>query len=117
MDSLIILTELQQTPNRVSFFTLVCQPAYASDIIVLENGNHRVQVFDQKGKFLFQFETNGLDEDGQFNSPYSVCTDPEDNILVTDYNNHRVQVFDKNGRFKYKLTGPSLTFNAPRGIA
>jgi len=39
------------------------------DIVVVEIGNHRVQVFDKAGKFLFKFGSNG-NGNGQFSNPW-----------------------------------------------
>src|SRR4051794_39668832 len=86
-----------------------------SDIIVADTFHHQIQVFDPQGKFLFKFGTQGANG-GQLISPTSVCTDTEDNILVLDANK-RVQVFDQNGNFKCKLSGPSLKFSDPGGLA
>ena len=67
------------------------------DIIVSDNQNHRVQVFDRSGKFLLKFGSKG-DQPGWFNCPWGVCVDERnDNIIVADTNNHRVQVFDERG--------------------
>jgi len=69
------------------------------DVIVVEYGNHRVQVFDKAGKFLFKFGSNGS-ENGQFSKPYGVAVDQRNNqIVVADYSNHRIQVFDEKGVF------------------
>jgi len=70
-----------------------------SDIIVAEYGNHRVQVFDKAGKFLFKFGSNG-NGNGQFSNPWGVTVDPRNNqIVVADTSNHRIQVFDEKGGF------------------
>ena len=67
-------------------------------LYVADSGNHRVQKFTLTGEYLGQFGTNGSNE-GQFNSPYGVCTDGKGRVLVADHNNHRVQVFTANGSF------------------
>lgn len=36
---------------------------------------------------------------GQFNGPWGVATDPNNQIYVTDTNNQRVEIFDANGNF------------------
>ncbi len=62
-------------------------------IIVADSNNHRVQVFDKHGNFLFTFGIIGSDN-GEFDEPYGVAYDPNnDRIIVADSNNHRVQVF------------------------
>ena len=37
--------------------------------------------------------------DGQFNNPYGIAIDANDNVYVADYNNHRIQKFDSSGNF------------------
>ena len=70
-----------------------------SDILVVEYGNHRVQVFDKAGKFLFKFGSKG-NGNGQFSNPSGVVVDQRNNqIVVADTGNHRIQVFDEKGVF------------------
>jgi len=68
------------------------------NIIDVENNNHRVQVFDSSGKFLYNFGENGHNE-GEFNYPWGICFDSERNrILVSDSSNNRIQLFDVKGK-------------------
>lgn len=60
-------------------------------VIVGDSGNHRVQVFDKYGRFLYKFGTEGS-IDGQFKYPRGVATDQHGNIIVGDSGNNRVQV-------------------------
>jgi len=67
------------------------------DIIVAESSNHRMQVFDKAGKFLFKFGSEG-NGNGQFLNPFGVTVDQRNNqIVVADSRNHRIQVFDEKG--------------------
>ena len=69
------------------------------DIVVADGSNHRVQVFDKAGKFLFKFGSSG-NGNGQFSTPWGVTVDQRNNqIVVADYSNHRILVFDENGGF------------------
>jgi len=69
------------------------------DTIVVESSNHRVQVFDRAGKFLFKFGSNG-NGNGQFSNPIGVTVDQRNNqIVVADMGIHRIQVFDEKGGF------------------
>jgi len=69
------------------------------DIIVVECGNNRVQVFNKAGKFSFKFGSNG-NGNGQFSGPFGVAVDKRNNqIVVADRGNHRIQVFDEKGGF------------------
>jgi len=76
--------------------------------------NHRIQVFDRNGKFLFKFGS------GQFNQPCGVTVDQRNNqIVVADTHNHRIQFFDEKGTF-LRLFGSSGKgdgqFSSPRGV-
>ena len=46
------------------------------DIIVADQDNNCIQVFDRNGKFLFKFGSEGR-ENGQFNEPYGDCGSKE----------------------------------------
>lgn len=41
------------------------------EIIVLEYGNHRIQIFNNEGRFLSNFGSNG-NANGQLNSPFGI---------------------------------------------
>lgn len=80
---------------------------------VADTFNHRIQVFDPKGEFLFLFGEEGEGE-GQFKEPNDLLVTPQGELVVLDTWNHRVQVFDLQGNFRYPF-GPG--FYGPRGIA
>ena len=84
-----------------------------------EAGNHRVDVFDMNGKFLFDFGGLGT-EPGKMNNPESAKFNSEGKLYVADLKNDRVQIFDKDGKF-LKLWGKTGSatgeFKAPAGIA
>jgi DNA-binding beta-propeller fold protein YncE len=68
-----------------------------------EAGNHRVNVFDLDGKFLYLFGGEGSEPD-KLNVPESAKFGPNGLVYVADLKNDRVQVFDKDGKF-VKLFG------------
>ena len=68
------------------------------NIVVTDWGNHRVQVFDERGAFLFMFGSRGSGE-SQFTGVKGVAVTEQGLIVVTDTNNHRVQVFNQRGEF------------------
>jgi DNA-binding beta-propeller fold protein YncE len=84
-----------------------------------EAGNHRVNVFDMNGKFLFDFGGMGT-EPGKMNNPECARFASDGRLYVADLKNDRVQVFDKDGKF-LKLWGKTGSatgeFKAPAGIA
>jgi DNA-binding beta-propeller fold protein YncE len=84
-----------------------------------EAGNHRVDVFDLNGKFLFDFGGAGT-EPGKMNNPESAKFSSEGKLYVADLKNDRMQVFDKDGKFlkAWGKTGSAQgEFKAPAGVA
>ena len=67
------------------------------EIVVADQCNHRVQVFDSKGTFLRSFGHKGKN-DGEFDNPFGIAIDKERNIFVAEYSNHRVQILSWEGR-------------------
>lgn len=79
--------------------------ALPSDVVVVDNriyivdgGNHRVAVFDNRWKYLFSFGRQGSANDC-FNGPVGIGADKKGNIYVADRGNHRIQVFDHDGKY------------------
>ena len=87
-------------------------------VYVCDSGNHRIQVFDHDGSYLFSFGSQGSG-DGEFESPYGVSNDGT-RVYVTDSGNHRVQYFDLIGNYLGQWgsygTGDGQ-FQTPMGIA
>ena len=67
------------------------------EIVVADNQNHRVQVFDSNGTFLRSFGHKG-ENAGEFKNPTGIAINKDRNILVSEYYNHRVQIFSWEGR-------------------
>jgi DNA-binding beta-propeller fold protein YncE len=70
-------------------------------------GNHRIAVFDAKGKFLRQWGSPGTGP-GQFapvgaGHPHCVLIGQDGLVYVCDRGNDRIQVFDKKGGFKLSI--------------
>jgi len=64
----------------------------------VDSRNNRVQKFGLDGKFLGKFGSAGS-ADGQFNLPWGMCLDSDDNIFVADWRNDRVQSFTSDGKW------------------
>jgi DNA-binding beta-propeller fold protein YncE len=83
-----------------------------------EAGNHRVDVFDLNGKFLFDFGGLGA-EPGKMNNPESAKFSSDGKLYVADLKNDRMQVFDMTGKL---LMGWGKTgegpgeFKSPAGV-
>lgn len=87
-------------------------------VFVSEYGdNDRIQVFDQQGKFLYQFGEFGVG-DGEFRRPQSMVIVGE-TLYATDSCNHRIVVFKTDGTFVKSMgqTGQGLgEFRFPYGL-
>jgi hypothetical protein len=94
----------------------------AGNVYVVDQGNHRIQKFDNTGTFLTTWGSKGTG-DGQFEVPWAVAVDGSGNVFVTDGEEspvQRVQKFDSTGTFLTKWgsagTGDGQ-FACPLGIA
>ena len=67
------------------------------EVVVADNQNHRVQVFDSNGTFLRSFGHKG-ENAGEFKNPTGIAINKNRNILVSEYINHRVQILSWEGR-------------------
>jgi len=84
-----------------------------------EAGNHRINVFDLDGKFLFDFGGLGS-APGQLNNPESAKFSSDGRLHVADLKNDRIQVFDADGKLltSFGTTGSNPgELKAPAGIA
>ena len=89
------------------------------EIVVADEWNHRVQVFDSNGTFLRSFGHEGKNA-GEFKFPFGIAIDRDRNILVSEYGNHRVQIFSREGRHLGSFGGKgSLDSHLlePRGLS
>jgi len=83
-----------------------------------KTGEHRVLVFNKKGKLVRQFGTYGRGR-GQFAYPNGISVDSDGNIYVADTNSARIQVFNNKGKFLTLFkpgTGTNIEITHPVGI-
>ena len=59
---------------------------------------HKVQIFNSEGYFVRSFGTYGRNL-GEFNFPYGIAFDKDENVLVADTSNHRIQFFSGKGKY------------------
>jgi DNA-binding beta-propeller fold protein YncE len=88
-------------------------------LYMAEAGNHRVNVFDLSGTFLFSFGGPGKEE-GKLNNPECAKVNSAGEVYVADLKNDRIQVFDKDGKFLRAFGQPGSgkgEFKTPAGIA
>jgi uncharacterized membrane protein/DNA-binding beta-propeller fold protein YncE len=86
------------------------------NFFVADAGNHRVQVFDSRGRFLFSLGGRGSG-DGELFWPAGVGVAADRSIFVADTGNNRVQKFDSAGGFLLAFNGPDGGFLGPRDVA
>ncbi|CAG9760458.1 unnamed protein product [Ceutorhynchus assimilis] len=90
-----------------------------NSIIVADSSNHRVQVFDSRGRFLKEFGQYGSGE-GEFDCLAGVAVNRIGQYIIADRYNHRIQVFDPSGRFLRSFGSQGTAdgrFNYPWGLA
>ena len=68
------------------------------EILVADNANNQVQVFDSNGTFLRCLGRKG-ENTGEFNHPVGIAIDKGRNIFISEWNNHRVQIFSWEGGY------------------
>ena len=67
------------------------------EIVVADQCNHRVQVFDSEGTFLRSFDHQGKNA-GELSHPFGIAIDKDRNIFISEWGNHRVQILSWEGR-------------------
>jgi DNA-binding beta-propeller fold protein YncE len=89
-------------------------------LFVVDNGNNRIQKFDNSGNFIILWGSFGA-ANANFHNPTGIACDAKGDVWVVDTNNHRVQKFD--GRLggylmKFGSRGNGEgQFSSPWGIA
>ena len=78
-------------------------------LIVSDNHEHCIKVFDRKGKYQYQFGKLG-EGDGKFKYPQCLAVNKSGHLLVCDSGNHRIQIFELDGKFigKFGSKGSNL---------
>ena len=109
-----------ENPGQLSSPTDVTFVDDDDEILVADQGNHRVQQFNVQSaqNFVNSFGRQGT-EDGKFEYPESECMDSESRVIVVYYGNHRVRVLTRNGApiFKFGDSGDDLALNCSVGCA
>ena len=80
--------------------------------------NNRVQAYDHNGGYLLQFGSYGTGN-GQFDNPYDVAVNINDDVYVSDTNNNRIQVFNNMGLYFHQWGSAGSgngQFSSPYGL-
>jgi tripartite motif-containing protein 71 len=89
-------------------------------LFVVDNGNNRVQKFENSGNFIILWGSFG-GANANFQNPTGIACDARGDVYVVDTNNHRVQKFDgKLGSYMLKFGSRGNgegQFSSPWGIA
>ncbi|MBM4122297.1 MAG: hypothetical protein FJ249_06870 [Nitrospira sp.] len=89
-------------------------------LFVVDNGNNRIQKFDNNGNFIILWGSFGA-ANANFHNPTGIACDAKGDVWVVDTNNHRVQKFDgKLGGYLMKFGSRGNgegQFSSPWGIA
>jgi len=90
------------------------------NVYVADTWNHRIQKFDQAGKFLLEWGAAGQPDAGPngFWGPRGIAVGTDGRVYITDTGNKRVTVFDANGKFLFEFDqSGDGSLNEPVGIA
>ena len=89
----------------------------SQELYVADSTNHRIQVFDQDGRYKRQMGCLGSGP-GQLASPRDLTIDRKGRLIVADTENHRIQILQKDGSFINMITekGSEGHFNRPCGV-
>ena len=68
------------------------------EVFIADTQNHKVEVFDEKGRALRRFGGKG-DTPGRFLHPHAITVDPRGKITVADNGGGRIQFFTAFGHF------------------
>ncbi len=95
--------------NRAPLYVIGDEELQSPNGIAVNEKLKRLYVVDTKGfkvvvfdlvtrKKLFEWGKPG-DMEGEFNRPWGICIDKNDDVIVADGLNARIQIFDKDGKF------------------
>jgi sugar lactone lactonase YvrE len=88
-------------------------------LYVADSCNHRIQIFDSRGKFLRTYGRAGRGV-GELSYPYDIVVDAEGRQYVCEFGNSRIQIFDAEDHPIEIVGGPGAEpgrFANPWGVA
>lgn len=90
----------------------------ASEIVVADTANHRVQCFSLEGQWIRTISGPGT-APGQLKFPHDLAVGPDDSIYLAEYGAHRISRFSASGEFLHAYGSAGRQpgqFNGPRGV-
>lgn len=84
-------------------------------VYVTDANSQQVQVFDKSGTMAFKFGKSG-NKAGEFQFPYGIAGDENDNIYVADLNAGKISIFDSKGKFIKYFNDQDKVLQAPGGL-
>jgi DNA-binding beta-propeller fold protein YncE len=84
-------------------------------VYVTDTSNNQVQVFDQSGNNVSKFGKKGT-KDGEFQFPYGIAGDKDENIYVADLYNGKISIFNTKGEFIKNFPDPEKVIQSPGGL-
>jgi DNA-binding beta-propeller fold protein YncE len=93
----------------------------SDQVYVADTGNNRIQIFDTDGTFAEVWGAGGGDGtsgsgDKEFNGPYGIHFDGNDNIYIADKGNDRIQKYTQDGTYLATIDAGG-TLSSPTGLA
>jgi DNA-binding beta-propeller fold protein YncE len=93
-----------------------------SRLIVADDVNHRLTIFDTGGRFIRTVGTGEGNRPDELQNPYDVAVDPSGRVYVADNSNHRIVRYGAAPSYKYRARWSSFRpqpghVQFPRGIA
>lgn len=84
-------------------------------LYVSDTNNKQVQVFDQSGTPIFLFGKAG-NKEGEFQFPYGIAGDKDENVYVADLFNGNISIFDSKGEFIKYFQDDEKVIQSPGGL-
>ena len=89
----------EENENNFQFYRVLdIEVDRENNIFVLDSGNHRVQKYDKRGKYLFTIGKRGQGP-GEFNQPMRLKLDNETGNIYVNDNFRKVIVFNQEGEY------------------
>ncbi len=71
-------------------------------VFIADSGNHRIQAFDLKGKFLYKFNVESESKTHSSDPVEIVASKLKGYLYVADNENHNIKVYNSKGKLQFK---------------